>query len=294
MSASTLNLAGMALYGGAGDQRGTAVAAAGDSIFVSGDHENGTYQAGDAASVVLKYSTLLGSDPDWARPFGFGTNFFGIAASDQNVYAVGDNYSRTIDNVGGHENKSLLVNFAADGSSGTAFGGADWISRPNFFAYTGVEAFQAATTAVENGSTFIYAAGRGQPGSYQAFFVAKYDSSGNLLGAATDSMDGISFNNIFGSYETSSDGAAVTVYNGQVYVTGGAHPLTNATQSNAHPTIWAHDSNLNPIWRVQDVNNLGYFEGITGLSTLVVSRSLAIRHRIPTGFSLIVSIRPAT
>ena len=270
---SGIALAGSTFFGGAGDQRGSALAIANGSIYLTGNLQPEQQQPGDTG-LLLNYSVAPGSTPVWSRTFPFGTDLRGIAATNEGVYAGGWNYSLTSDPVGGKEVKTLVGKFAPDGSDGPGPGGAAWVagsggtaSLASFFVYSGVEMFNAFTTAVEGGSQVLYAAGGGQPGSYFAYLVAKYDSAGHRLAAATDSTVGIDFNTNFGSYDTSSGSQAVTVLNGNVYVAGDAHPGT--TNGNDRPTIWKHDPNLNLIWRQRDPNVLGRLEGITGFDAAV-------------------------
>jgi hypothetical protein len=185
-------------FGGPGDQRGTGIAIGNGAIYLSGDVQPETQGSADAA-LVLSYAipTAKGSTPAWSRSFAFGTDLFGIAATDEGVYADGWNYSLSTDNVGGKEVKSIMAKFALDGSGGAGAGGSIWESTPNFFSYSGVELFQAATMSVESGSNFVYAAGLGQPCSFDAYIIAKFDSSGNLIASATDSSVGIQFNQCF-------------------------------------------------------------------------------------------------
>src|SRR5919198_2322352 len=167
-------------FGGAGDQRGTAVAADGGAVFVTA---NGP--ASDAYVVRYPADFAAAAAPTWSRSFDFGTQFLGITATNEGVYAGGQNYSLTNDPVGGKEAKTFLAKFAPDGSSGSGPGGSTWVTGgPGnlgpFFAYSGTEVFGDVRAAVEGGSTFVYAAGGGQPCSYFAYLVAKYDTTGHF------------------------------------------------------------------------------------------------------------------
>lgn len=248
-------LASPTFFGGAGDQRGTAVAVGGGALYLSGNVQPGSHDP-SAAAWVLKYALPSSpvSAPVWAKPYGFGTNFFGIAATDEGVYADGFNYSLTTDGVGGKEPKSILAKFAPDGLPGPAPGGATWLALPNFFAYTGVEMLTAATTAVEGSSLVIYAVGGGQPCSYSAYLIAKFDaSSGNLLARATDPGQEPAFNSCY--YDGIGSGASgVTVLNGNVYAVGG---------KGGHATIWKHAPDLSVVWRQQATGASWNFLGVT-------------------------------
>ncbi len=119
-----LTFDGATFFGGAGDQRGTAITINNGSIYLSGDVQPETGGASDSA-IVLNYAipTTPGAIPAWAKSFAFGTDFYGIAATSEGVYADGPNYSLSTDNVGGKEVKSIAAKFALDGSDGAGAGG---------------------------------------------------------------------------------------------------------------------------------------------------------------------------
>jgi hypothetical protein len=93
-----ITFAGATFFGGSGDQRGTAIAINNGSIYLSGDVQPETGAASDSA-LVLNYAipTTQGSVPAWSRSFAFGTDFYGIAATSEGVYADGWNYSLSTD-----------------------------------------------------------------------------------------------------------------------------------------------------------------------------------------------------
>lgn len=251
-------LTSSAFYGGAGDQRGTAIAVGGGALYISGNVQPESQSPSDTA-LVLKYALPSGPSPVWARSYGFGTDFFGITATNEGVYAAGQNYSLTTDGVGGKEDKSILAKFAPDGSDGPAPGGALWLGLPHFFPYTGVESFQAATTAVEGGSPFIYAVGGGQPCSYFAYVITKFDALGNLLAKATDPGQENAFNGCYFN-GTTSVGMGVTALNGNVYAAG----LRSVYGSGvSFPTIWKHAPDLSVVWTRQDTSLSGQFNAVT-------------------------------
>src|SRR5262245_5066945 len=240
-------------YGGAGDQRGTAIAVGGGRLYISGNVQPETQSPTDRA-LVLSYAVPPGPSPIWARSYHFGTDFFGIAATNQGVYADGWNYSLTTDNVGGKEVKSILAKFAPDGSSGATFGRAIWLGLPNFFVYTGVEILQATTTAVEGGLPVIYAVGGGQPCSFFAYVITKFDASGNLLAEATDPGQENAFNDCFYN-GIPSGGSGVAVLGGNIYAVG---------SRGVFPAVWKHAPDLSVVWRRQGIVS-GQFLGVAGL-----------------------------
>jgi hypothetical protein len=252
-------LTSITFYGGAGDQRGTAIAVGGGALYVSGNVQPESQSASDTA-LVLKYALPFGPSPVWARSYGFGTDFFGIAATDEGVYAGGWNYSLTTDNVGGKESKCILAKFAPDGSNGPAPGGALWLALPNFFAYTGAELLHSATTTVEGGSPVNYSVGLAQPCSYWAYVIAKFDASGNLLARATDPGQENAFNSC--SFNgTVSEGYGVTVLNGNVYSAGYSGAYAGISSGSLVPTIWKHAPDLSVVWRQQGAAS-GSFLGV--------------------------------
>ena len=264
-----ITFAGATFFGGSGDQRGTAIAINNGSIYLSGDVQPETQAASDSA-LVLNYAipTTQGSVPAWSRSFAFGTDFYGIAATSEGVYADGWNYSLSTDNVGGKEVKSIMAKFALDGSGGAGAGGSIWESTPNFFSYSGVELFQAATMSVESGSNFVYAAGLGQPCSFDAYIIAKFDSSGNLIASATDSSVGIQFNQCFVPSAGSSDIPGLAVVDGGLYAAGESGWQSEG-DSVGRPTVWKYDPSLNLIWRGKDASLNGTFNAVTGLASSI-------------------------
>src|SRR5207249_2656472 len=143
------------------------------------------------------------------------------------------------------EVKTFLAKFAGDGTPGPGPGGAIWATGgPGnlgaFFAYSGVEIFYAATTAVEGGFPVSYAVGIGQPCSYTAYIIAKYDASGNFLAKATDPGQENAFNSCYFN-GTISEGLGVTVLNGNVYAAGVSFVYGSGT---SFPTIWKHAPDL--------------------------------------------------
>jgi hypothetical protein len=78
--APTLTSSGF--YGGAGDQRGTAIAVGGGGLYISGNVQPETQSPSDTA-LVLRYALPSGPSPIWARSYDFGTDFFGIAATNE-------------------------------------------------------------------------------------------------------------------------------------------------------------------------------------------------------------------
>ena len=251
---SGLSLVDHTFFGGSGDQRGTAIAMNAGALFVSGNVQPESQSPG-ATALVLRYATPTanGVAPVWSRTFGFGTTFFGIAATNEGVYPVGWNYSLSNDPVGGKEVKSIAAKFAPDGSSGPGPGGSQWVRTPNIYGYSGVEAFQTATTADIGGTTYLYAGGGGQPFSFYAFTVAKYDTAGNLLNVATDPF----MVNPFGGSET----RGIAVLNNNVYAAGFTNWGSPAAQM--YPILTKYNANLGYLQQMKDTTLTGGFNAVT-------------------------------
>jgi hypothetical protein len=254
-------------YGGSGDQRGTGVAIANGQVYVAGNIvEGGT--ASDTA-LLAAYALPPAAPPAWSFSWPYGT-FFGLVATNQGLYLPGYSYTLTTDNVGGKENKSILTKFPLDGATGPGSGGSSWVATPNFFSYTGGENFSAMASAVEGGTTYLYAAGGGQPCSYYAYTIAKYDTSGTLLRSATDSTVGIVFNQCY--VPASGGGSAaygVAALNGSVYAAGNSSWASEGDTNIGRATIWKYDASLNLTWRRKDDTLAGQFNGVTALGNAI-------------------------
>lgn len=256
-------LASSTFFGGSGDQRGTAITAGGGGLYVVGNVQPQNQNPGDSA-LVLKYALPPDPSPVWSRTFHSGSVLFGAAATSEGLYGVGWSYDLSDDGVGGKEVKSLLAKFALDGSSGPGPHGATLYNAPNFFSYRGVESLSGAISVMEGGSPFVYAAGGGQPCSYGAYFVAKFDTLGIRVAAATDSAAGITFNGCPFPVTGGSSAGGLTALNGDVYVAGSSSWL-HEEDTNGRPTLWKYDSSLNLVWRQKDTTQVGALRAVTGL-----------------------------
>jgi hypothetical protein len=261
-------------YGGSGDQRGTGIAIKNGAIFVTADVQPESQSASDS-SLVLRYNLPLTNAPAWSRSFGSGSDFFGVTATAEGVYAEGWSYTLTVDNVGGKEVKPIVSKFALNGSNGAGPNGSLWTAGSNgtnqplsaFFVYGGVESFATASTVNENGTDYVYAVGTAQPCSTVAYFVAKYDTQGHRVAAATDSSVGISFGMCFTPSPGGSAGFGETVLNGNVFVTG--ETSWRFEDPNDRPVIWKYDSNLNLLARWKDTNDFGTYYAATTSSNAI-------------------------
>ncbi|MFQ5673120.1 MAG: hypothetical protein ACE5G9_08495 [Nitrospinales bacterium] len=269
-------LASVNFFGGSGDQggahwaRGTRIDINNGNILLTGTILPIKGNGGNAA-IVVKYAapTTSTSSPVWSGTWPLG-NLFGVTSTNNAMYAGGWSHPSsglTIDNVGGQEVKSVLVKFPTNGFTGAGPGGSTWVATPNlrlpnssgFFSFAGWEEHIGLTTAVEGGNTFIYAIGGGQPCSHFGQIIAKYDTLGNLVAAAPDTAAGHVFNSCSFPAASSSNGAEITILNGNNYSVG----VAETSVDGAAPTIWKRDPNLNLIWRKRDASLSGDFLGVT-------------------------------
>ncbi len=255
---TTLTLTATNLFGGVGDQRATAVGISGGALYFSGLT---TVNSGDG--LVGRYALPMANNvtPVWSTIWpGLidGDEFNGVSASAEGVYVAGSSVQRTIDTVGGKEQKAITVKFPLTGATGGGFGGSIWDRQtpaaPGAFAYGGFEYFFASLVTVESGSTFVYATGAGQiNGVTRRLIVSKLDTNGVVLWTRDDSATTV------GSY---SDGRGLAALNGNVYVAGrndGAGP------NQGH--LRKYDASGNLIWSRSRAT--GSFMGVTTLGTAI-------------------------
>ena len=259
-------LAAASFQGGAGDQRGTDIDIYDGSVYLSGSDWTSGQQ-----SLAMKFDLASLDTPAWtvhwpgggSSPYVGSETFAGVAASTNGIIFAGQSYRQTTDTGGGKEGKQILVGLSQDGATGADVGGADWVTRPqtngyqSLFAYRGGEALTSVTTSVEDGASFIYAAGGGQPASYYAYTIAKFDAAGTMIAAATDSSVGIAFDSYYRPSTGGSSAEHVLVADGNVWVAGGSGwTFEDAT---ARPTLWQYDESLTLIARIKDVSLTGTF-----------------------------------
>lgn len=256
-------------FGGAGDQRGTGVSIADGAVFLSASGVES--QNSSDTSTLARYALPLTGTPAWSRTVGSGTILKGTAATTDGVFAAGQSYSLTTDSAGGKEVKPVLGRFPLDGSNGAGPEGSTWIagsggtvSQGAFFAYGGVESFQGGVTAAPGGG--YYAVGAGQPASYGAYLVAKFDLSGNRLAAATDSTVGVSLSTVSAPAPGGSDARGVVATSTTVYVAGSTSWQFEG-DSGGRPTLYIYDTSLSLQQRVRDSSMNGVFEAVTVIGT---------------------------
>ena len=240
-------------FGGAGDQRGQSAVIRGNGLYITG------YDYANSRGLALKYELPLADAPAWANSPSVGLN--SGAATDSTTYffgAVPPTACGVIDNVGGWEAKPILAIYDING----AFISCDTIhlfphasGSTSFFAYSGGESYYSAVL-VESPTSFLYATGYAENcgfGNY-VFVIAKYDTTGNLLSAATE--PGVTWD----GYECmgGSEMDATTQLNGDLYLGGYSSLLGEDRYSSFYlshnwwdvkAVLMRYDASLNRLWR---------------------------------------------
>lgn len=209
---------GATFLGGAGDQRGTAIAVSGGAAFVCG-----SISANGNDGLVARYAlpVAAGATPVWSNTWPGRTgydDFAGACVSSEGVYVAGRGFNRTSDTVGDKEPKGIVVKFSLSGAAGGGFGGAIWDrqtpSAPGAFPYGGDESLHAEVLAVENGTNFIYVTGRSQSGFFNGgrLYVSKLAEDSTILWTRNDGAEQVG-----NAYNI---GLGLAILNGNVYVAG--------------------------------------------------------------------------
>lgn len=267
------SLAAATFFGGTGDQRGTGIAVrqngpAAGNLYVVGNAQPESGASSDFAYLLrypLPFTTILPTTPTFQDVIGAGTALFGLAAGPNDVYAVGWNYDLSTDAVGPKDVKSVVTRFA-DAPASSGYAGSTFFVTPNYFAAGGVETHRAAVTTVESGATYVYTAGVGTPcAGATASTVAKYDTAGVRIAAATDATAGVDFSTCSTPTAGGSDARAVAVLNGDVYVAGASSWSHEGDHPNGRPALWRYDADLRLVWRRKDTARTGVLRGVTPL-----------------------------
>jgi hypothetical protein len=237
------------MYGGSGNQRGTAISFYNASeLYLSGADE----AASGGQSLGLHYRLALNGTPalDWAIRWPTAANrsgnvnsevFDGVVGTRGAVCFAGRSWSQTADGVGDKEHKSVLVQFPLSGATGAGVGGANWVAAPNFFQYRGNESFLGVAFGPDRtgAAHFYYASGYAQTnGANNTAVLAQYDGAGALRWSRVLGNTG---------WFMSSFGSAVTTLNGNVYVAGMTHyPYLDSNAMRI--ALWKYDDAGNLIW----------------------------------------------
>ena len=251
-------------FGDTGNERGTGIAIADGSLYVSGITGTGS----DSEGLVVEYA-LPPVSPEWFNTWPGvwgGDRFNGIAVSGEGVYLAGCSHSQTVDLCGGKEWKAILVKFPVGGVTPT------WFKPTNFFPYRGGEWFDDVAT---DGS-FIYAVGSGESYGWgpNAMVLYKYDTSGNVIKRATE--PGLNLCDALWYLDHSlwcpcflyqsvgySRSSSVIVHNGYIYVVGLSRLTGLGEDSVSRPFLSKFDSDLDRIWKQRPTNFAGSFNGVT-------------------------------
>lgn len=176
------------------DQRLNGVAVFGTNMYLAGltmnNGVNGFYGRMGLpmqATTNLPYQTPYETF-NWPQGAG-GTRFNAVGVSlRNNVYAVGDSYTRTVDSVPpDKETKGLAVHFPTTGffDNGDNLGNI-WdaqvpsVANSPVFSYYGTEELHGMITAIEGGNEYVYVTGQGQDSSTHEgrMFLSKLDDTG--------------------------------------------------------------------------------------------------------------------
>lgn len=251
------SLAEQVFFGGAGSQRGTAVAVEGTSVYVVGWN-----QAAGLEGVLLRYGVPPGA-PVWSTTLG-GANFNGVTTTPTAVFAVGGAAPGTCSGSGGTANRSLLGVFAPTGSFLNCH-------SADFFPFDGQESYAAAAAA-----GFVFAGGRAeQKGDSQPLVLVKYDAAGVPLNQVTE--PGIVLGS-FGCCIGESGVEAIDIVNADVYVAGFSR-LVGAQfgeDNFVRPLLMRYDFDLQRIWKARPGDVEGVFRGVAGLGGYVYAAGTAM------------------
>jgi hypothetical protein len=261
-----IKVAGAHAFGGAGDQRATAISVAGGSAYVSGV----TGANGDDG-MIAKFAlpNISGaSSPTWSTSWpgqAGGDRFNAIAVSADGVFVAGDSYSRTTDSAGTKESKGMIVKFPFSGTNGAGFGGSAWDKQtpaaPGAFSISGDEVLHAVTTVTEGGVPYVYTTGSGESSlnnSGRLFLSKMRGGDSTIMWTVTDgSVISPTGNTSF------SSGRAVAAMNGFIYVAG------RSDDSAGTPTaiVRKYDPQGNLIW--SHSREAGQFNGIAAFGNAI-------------------------
>ena len=226
----------------AGDQRGSGISISNGAIYVSGASES---NQGDGLVARFAIPVVNDATPVWNKTWPTldgSDNFEGVGVSDEGVYVAGSSYNRTVDPVGGKENKGITVKFPLSGPPGGGYDGSIWDVQtpapPGAFPYGGSEGLSAATVTIEGGLPVVYVTGFSQSGGGNGcrLYVSKVSADGTVLWTHND-----------GPAVPCSQGLAITTFGENVYVAGrnddaGMQPYLLKYPASGGPLIWARKS----------------------------------------------------
>lgn len=214
-------------YGNSTEQSPTGMCISNSNLYIAGSDAGQT--------MILKFGTenlnMLVWNIKWPNITSPGSEILGGVAVDANgVYASGGSYSQTTDASGDKEQKSIVCKFSLNGATGSGIGGADWITKPTFFAYQGTEHYYGNLINTENATNYIYSYGIAQEnGNNSTAVLTKHDTNGNLIWIEVigDTSSGVQ-----------NVSNAICILKDKLYLGG----------SEDHFTLWKSDLAGNKIW----------------------------------------------
>ena len=259
-------------------QRATSLTLADGKLFVAGQTDAFATNAIIANfSLPMIDNALPSYSIDWPAKQG-GSSFYGVSASADNVYAFGDSYtftedltSKTVKGVAARfdfDTPQVLTSVVVpDGTyTDNAPGGSELIVQlpeiPNAFTYSGKEHIYASKAVTESGVDMIYYAGSAEENGSNPgrMILGKFDTS-------TDSSIWVTNDVYLMMGDAYSSGNALTYYDTNIYVGGGAADVSSGAQTNA--VVYKFDTNGNPVTSYTHASD-SHFYGATKLGDSVV------------------------
>lgn len=240
-------------FGGAGDQRGSAIAIDGADLYVAG-----YTQTPSVDGLLVKYGIPPGA-PVWSTIHS-GTHYNGIALNASTVYAVGQAQPPVCgasDGVGDTERKVLLDRYTRSNTFINC-------GSLNFFPYRGIEYYLTAMALNESGTDFVYAAGQAEQVGFSSsfpFVVVKYDSVGNVVLQATE--PGITLGSFSGCCPGDSNAYGLAELNGYIYIAGNSRLPGQGEDNLERPVLMKYDTSLNRVWKARPADHSGFFRAVT-------------------------------
>lgn len=240
-------------FGGAGDQRGSAVAIDGADLYVAGYTQTPTVDG-----LLVRYGLPPGA-PVWSNIHS-GTNYNSIALNASTVYGVGQAQPPVCgasDGAGDTERKVLLDRYTRSNS----FIGCGSL---NFFPYRGIEYYLTAKAVNESGTDFVYAAGQAEQTGFSSsfpFVVVKYDSAGSVVLQATE--PGITLGSSSGCCPGDSNAYGIAELNGFIYIAGNSRLPGQGEDNVERPVLMKYDAGLNRLWKARPADRSGFFRAVT-------------------------------
>lgn len=239
-------------FGGSGSQRGVAVDVNGSSVYATAHFEG-------PPNLLVSYDTDL-TGPTWSALLA-GTYAQGLASTATHVFPVGAANPPACgasDGVGDTEGKPLFARYDAGGT------GLIGCGSENYFPYRGGEYYYAARAATEGGTPYVYATGWAEQTGFSysfPFILAKYNSAGVLVGAATE--PGVTLGT-YGCCPGESLAQGVTEFNGAIYPVGFSRLFGMGEDNVRRPVIMKYDSSLARVWKYRSADVNGFHRAVAG------------------------------